>query len=345
MKILVAVHDAGGSEILASLCKKYSKRYKWQILAAGPAVKIFRHKKIPVTRIGRWDLREARYLIQKASADFFMTGTGWGTDLERNFIQAAREEGIKACAYLDGWFNFRERFGSSSDWRKNLPDYVFVGDQEAYQLALANGFPKNVIRRMENPYWEFMEKIKSASSKARPRLLYVMQPGQKTYQNWMKRLESRADNIFVYPNLFFQSLTKSKRNLAVRLRPHPSEVTNRITHYIRQLKAKGYAVEKSSRKSTIFEDLKWSDAVVGLESMALVLGLAMGKKAISYLPEKRLQCRLPQKGIKKVRNAKSLHRAIFCSSKDPKSHSFLKVQRLFNKRYNFPKQVKGFCHE
>lgn len=345
MKIMIAAHDAGGAEILSSLCWKYKNRFNWTVLAAGPAEKSFRSKDIAFTSLKKWEVPEAQKQLRKISPDLLLTGTGWGTDLERNFMEAARRETITRAAYLDGWFNFRERFGTLKNWKTNLPDYVLVGDEDAYKLGIRNGFPKKVLARLENPFWDSLESNQetAAIQNGTAHLLYVMQPGQKTYQKWMTRLKNRKNDIFLYPNLFFKSLGESRSRVTVRLRPHPSELTDKISNYIETLKKQGYRVEKSIQGSSILEDLKWSDGVVGLESMALIMALALGKKAISYLPEKKLECRLPQTGISKIRDGESLKRVIFTPAKKNK-FSFLKKQKAFNRSYSFPKQVKGLVH-
>lgn len=347
MKILIAAHDAGGAEILSSLCRKYSGDFEWVVLAAGPAEKSFRSRKVFFKSLGSWDLPSAMKEVNEINPELVLTGTGWGTDLERNFIEAAKRSGIHSAAFLDGWFNFRERFGTLTDWRKHLPGHVLVGDEDAYRLGRRNGFPKSVLTRVENPFWDFMAaKAKSISSKEGiSRFLYVMQPGQKTYQKWMRRLKNRKNDIFLYPNLFFRSLGKHKNKVTVRLRPHPSEQTDKISQYMTSMKKNGYRVEKSVQGSSILDDLHSSDGVVGLESMALIMGLALGKKAISFLPKKNLICRLPQPGILKIRNAQSLQRAISRPVSRESKYRFLRNQKKFNRRFSFLKQVKGLVYE
>ena len=85
-----------------------------------------------------------------ASAEFVLTGTGWASNLEREAIRMARSHRVQVAAYLDHWVNYAERF--TVDGVLELPDEIWVGDEEALDLAHRT-FPTTEVRLEPNQYW------------------------------------------------------------------------------------------------------------------------------------------------------------------------------------------------
>ena len=52
-----------------------------------------------------------------------------------------------------------------------------------------------------------------------------------------------------------------------------------------------------SKNKHIFDDILQHDIIVGINTVALILGLIAKKKVISCIPSKRDKCDLPHKGI------------------------------------------------
>ena len=190
IKILIVSHDAGGANILNALAKKYISDFNWTIYAKGPASKIFRER-IKAVKYIKKNLNIKR-VIEIEKPDLILTGTSWASDIEIDFIRHAKKKGIKTAAFLDHWGNYRERFGYPGEWKKNVPDVVFVGDKWAYVLALKAGFPEKKLRQVENPYIEdIMRKRKLINqdglSKRRDNKIRILYLSEPIYEHALKR--------------------------------------------------------------------------------------------------------------------------------------------------------------
>ena len=77
----------------------------------------------------------------------------------------------------------------------------------------------------------------------------------------------------------------------IQIRPHPSENLSKFQK-IKKLSSKIYI----SKKNSIFYDILSNDLIVGINTIALVLGLVAKKNVISCIPGKN-NCKLPHKNI------------------------------------------------
>lgn len=294
--ICVAAHDAGGAQILAALIAKYAGRYRWTVCGQGPADGIFKNpsiaRHVKMVRRGR---NSVETILKSAAPDLVLTGTGWSSDVEMDFIQTARKLGIRSVSFLDHWCNYRERFGYPGAWKENLPDHVFVGDIWAYRQAVADGFPKSRLCRVENPYWEQMR------SRVKIRLLYLSSPiaehalkafGRENHWGFTEydQVQDMLDLARIHPEL------------SVSVRLHPSEKKNKYARF------KGLAVHTA--KTDLVEDCQSADIVVGCDTAALVAALIAGRAAISYVPAGTLKSTLPQPGITHVVSKGMLNKTI-----------------------------------
>jgi len=270
-KILVVSHDAGGANILFSLIQKYQSNFEWKLSIAGPAKTIFSPLKISKT-VEQRTLQQVKQIISSFKPDLVLTGTSGKSNLERNFIKIANENNFKTASFLDHWCNYPSRFGDSRLWKKNLPDFILVGDQWAYKIALKNGFPKNILIPIENPYFgkaiQLGEKLnykKGSRMEKYSRILVLSEPNSNIQIETLRILRSH------FPLL--------------RVRPHPSE---------------------SISKKSLFQDCSWADIVIGCRTMALFIAFLMKKKTISYQSNPTSFSIFPLCSIKEVNLVSSL---------------------------------------
>ena len=80
-KIAVVCNDAGGAELIASWAKE--KKLKFFAKLSGPAVKIFKYKKLNFKKINS--------LSDIKKMDIVITGTGWASNKEIEAIVAAKK--------------------------------------------------------------------------------------------------------------------------------------------------------------------------------------------------------------------------------------------------------------
>ena len=297
-KKLIAIisHDAGGANILAALANKYNGSFAWHFILAGPAVRVFSS----YPQLERMTVPHGSMsgdLFGRGAFDLMVTGTGWQTNHELDGIRFAKERGIPVLAYLDHWTNYRERFGTPTNWQSNLPDFVAVGDAYAYEKAMLEGFPKAKLTCVENPYLEsFLQKqdaIREASSVATTKtLLFLSEPFRPTFHA-SGDSQGAAHTGIEYEalqqllNLLLNS--KALDGYTLRIRLHPSESKDKYTDLLRKIL--GDQDPLASRVEvhdpflcSLEEDCCGAEFVIGISSMALLVSAALGRKTFSLNP-------------------------------------------------------------
>jgi len=295
VRVLIACHDAGGAEVVSSWVRHNSDSDYWFVLD-GPAKKIF-ERKLNVSP--HWCKVEEIDSQTWQSLDMTLTGTGWASSLERDAITVSKKHNVHTVAFLDHWVNYRERFGYPlSDWFQNLPDEIWVGDNQALKLA-TSCFPKTPTKQKPNNY--FIDLEKEYQTLGNPPVefdvLYVAEPiGDHRNREY--------DTSRFTPYDEFDALSYALSNLSqdtrFLLRPHPSEPVDKY----HDLLLAQQAVQKwdISRGKTLLEDLARAGAVVGCESFAMAIASHFGKPVYTSIVPGGRPPLLPQENIKPISN-------------------------------------------
>lgn len=271
--LVVAAHDAGGANILASYLAREGKDAR--LALGGPAVAIFEN------RLGRGpDARDVSELINDAS--FLLTGSGWSSDLEWQAIKAGRDSGIPTATFLDHWVNYRDRFIRAN--QLFLPDEIWVGDRHAFTMA-SEEFPGLPIRLVPNPYFldigeKRPDEVKRDADSTL-RILYAAEPIQEGcgFDEW--------DAL----HYFFTNLAVFDGPVQVTLRPHPSDPENKYRKFLASSKW------LLGGKGSLLAELHDYGVVAGSHTMALAVGLQLGLRCISVIPPMHGPCLIPLAGI------------------------------------------------
>lgn len=326
-RILLVSHDAGGANILSVLADKYQNNCHWATCLSGPAINIFSTGEVGLFAKG-YDAptssekisiyQQIHKILSDFSPDLVLTGTSYPPLLETDFISVAREENIKTASYIDHWVNYRERFGSSSEWFDNLPYTIFVGDNDAYHIAIENGFPIERVIEIENPYLDKIRECpaKFSSFKSYEQqnkglcLLYVSDPISKNALEQYGNEKYWGYTEYDVLNDLMDVTISNKRIAELRIRLHPLEDDSKYSHILNRTR-EAFNITNiyvAPRNNSLVEDCVWSDIVIGSETMALVIALIIGKKVISYIPIEsgKAGAHLPQKQIIRINNKEKL---------------------------------------
>lgn len=286
--ILVVSHDAGGAEIISAWVKQ-QPGCNFHFVLAGPAVAIFRRKlnSLPLTS---WEnLPECLERV-----DLVLTGTSWGSDLEKRAIVMARQRSVRVVTYLDHWHNYPRRFELAGEMV--LPDEIWVGDRYAFDLA-RTAFPQRRIRLEPNMYFkeivsELAEGCQPVSGKQEGvRILYVSEPTSQAARRHCGDPQARGYTEFEAMAGYLNYLRgRPERISQIRVRPHPSEEPGKYRQVIDDYQ--DLPVEES-RDAALLEDCRWADWVVGCDSMAMVIGVLAKKKVFSCIPPNGKPLSLP----------------------------------------------------
>ncbi len=216
-----------------------------------------------------------------------VSGTGWASSVEHISRIQASLLGIKSVAVLDHWVNYPSRFERNGFVR--LPDELCVADIAAYKIA-KEAFPFIEVHTFTNMYLN-AQVSKVAKPPQNGTLLYTLEPTRNT---WGRDSPGEFQALdFALNNLERLGCRKISK---IILRLHPSEPIEKYNNY----KALDSRIIIDSSYD-LSEALSQSDVVVGVESFALVVGLAAGRPVFSSLPPWAPSIRLPHIEIKQIR--------------------------------------------
>ena len=297
IKILIVSHDAGGAEIVASWVRR-NPDYQFTFVLDGPAVGVFQ-KRLGSILILKPDALSPALVHQ---AGVVLTSTSWGSDMERIAISLALSADVFSISFLDHWCHYIGRFKNGDDLV--LPDEIWVGDEDALEIA-KDCFPGQHLKHVDNPYFldiksEFTnEPPRSPSSKFR--ILYICEAAAESGQflpsgEWLE---------YKSMDLFLDRLEKISKgtDIFVSIRAHPAESDGKYGRYMGR---RGNIIIDMAPDNSLIEDCQWSDWVVGMNSMALVVAMLGGKKVYYCNIGQEMPKNIPTRGMENLFDAKSL---------------------------------------
>lgn len=120
---------------------------------------LFSNEEYGTKSIGIFHLSYEPPKFKEIGLDCIFTGTSHPVSsnyFEVNCIRKAKKDGIYTISFIDHWVNFRLRF-TSKDGLQHYPDEIWVVDDIARELALAEGLPAEKISVHDNPYHVFLK--------------------------------------------------------------------------------------------------------------------------------------------------------------------------------------------
>lgn len=262
------------------------------MVLAGPAVAIFARKlgPIEVTDPGK----------AMNECDWVLCGSSYPSDFELNFLAKAKARGKHSVVFLDHWINYRERFRRNGT--ETLPDEIWVGDADAERIA-RESLPDMPVTLVKNPYFEDLRAdLNSRRGRLRRskkvRALFLSQPIHRYSPLDGSDIANAYTEHEALRYLFAHISSLEKRVDEVMIRLHPSELPDKYD----------WAVGAFEPPVLIDEDRELIDAilsadyVLGMDSMAMVVGLLAKKEVICCIPQGHKACRLPHEKIKFLKN-------------------------------------------
>jgi hypothetical protein len=301
--VLLVAHDAGGAEILCAWCKEHQTRHQCFFALAGPARRIFRRD------MGEPPLSGLEVMQGFGPHDFVLTGTSLEADLERRAIRLARQAGVRCVSFLDHWDLYAVRFRDAASGAPVFPDEIWLGDDYAWDFALKDGLPRDLLRRVDNPYFAALRRHAAAApallDDGRLRLLFICEPVSRkllaTFGPDAKDYDDELANL----GWLLQAASAHREAIAqITLRLHPAEPPDKYqgvaAPYWNTLPL-AYSTEIS-----LLNDLLAHSHIVGMESMALAIGVIMGRRVISCITGKAWPISLPHREIVRITDYRQL---------------------------------------
>lgn len=240
------------------------------------------------------NIEDPEALIQ--NVDWIISGTGWATEIEKYAMSSARQRGIPVLAVLDHWVNYRPRFNYLAD---GLPDVdeLWVVDEEAQVLAAAE-FPGSTVRTMPGRYLQAqVEDISLPETSGK--VLFLMEPVREQWGAAQpdKTVSCKSGEFLAF-DFFLGALQTSGVEVSeIVIRPHPSDPPGKYDF----LANAGDSNIKVRADDSLAQAISVATFVVGLNSYAMVVALAAGRKVYCALPPEAPACVLPHAGITDLR--------------------------------------------
>jgi len=228
--------------------------------------------------------------FRNLGVDCVFTGTSHPESsgyFEVNAIRNAVTENIYTISFIDHWVNFRLRFDGLG--RSQYPTEIWVVDEKAKQLAIAEGLPAEKLFIRENPYhyylknyWQpqytdkaFLDQLQIPKSGFH--ILFA--PDPLSIRNGKKiagfdEVDALNDLLSILPEL------DGEINLVVKC--HPLQPVNVLQEVIG--KTSNCFLTK---EADTLELINTADLVVGFYSNLLLEAEVLGKEIIRYFPGDR----------------------------------------------------------
>ena len=251
--ITISSKDAGGAEILSSWVLNNPGKYKYYL--SGPAIKIFKSK------IKKLKISNLSQCIDFSDTILSSTGT---SSFEIKAINKFKQSNKKTIAYLDHWFNYKQRFLINGRFIK--VDEIWVNDDQAFKEA-KKYFSDTIIKRKKNYFLIDLIKETQNCKKKKNSVLYLAD-SKKNLKN-KKNIELSIFKSFL-KNIYFKKYFK--KNIKLIIRVHPNEDPNKYKKIIKR----NNLIEISKEKLPI--DISQSLYIYGNNSMVLYLASQAGVK-------------------------------------------------------------------
>lgn len=278
----VVAHDAGAANLIIA----WMKAWNWSVrpCVKGPALKLW-EQAFPGQTI--FDTPDAA--MQGCVS--LLTGTGWASALEHDARRNGRSRGLRVAAVLDHWVNYAPRFEFAGEivW----PDELWVADACAAEIARQE-LPPLLIRQFENLYLK-TQIAQVASPTNDGTLLYLLEPVRNDWGFGVIGEFQALDYLLQHLDALHSTVNR------IVLRPHPSDPPAKYHHYL----AVDPRIELDC-SSDLAAAISKADMVVGVESFALTIAIATGRKVYSSLPPWAPEIRLPHKEIQQIRYLKKI---------------------------------------
>ncbi len=255
---LFLANDPGGMDAVFPVYDELSKRddITVKLMLAGRTAELKSQYRFSEKQI----IEYIDECISEGREFILVTGTSWNSVVEAEAIERCRASGIKTVSILDYWSNYRRRFSYKDGFI--YPDQLFVMDEMAFNEAVKDGVPSEIMKITGNPGLDYYAKIRSNSKK----VLFMSQPLSvinKEYEGY--------DEFVV-----MEDLLKACRELGIKahVKCHPKD-TEKFRETYSSISVEG-ELEK------LVQDY---DAVVGMTTMGLLQCSLMGVPVISYEPD------------------------------------------------------------
>lgn len=291
IKITVFSNDAGPSENIINVIKKFHNDYIWNILVYenSPANILFDKVNIQVDIIDKKTNLEK--LLIKENPNILYITTSWQNKIHLSFIKLARRLNIKSLVSMDHWVNYRERFDyPNKGWQNNLPDFMSVNDTDAYKLAKSYGF-KGVLPLKYYTLLNDFDKLETFDADELNQLLFISEPTKKVAKTLYNNENYWGFNEFEIVENICNNISLFKTNY-LKIRLHPSDEAQKYDYINKKFPNLHIEIE-NPYENELLSSIVRARNIIGVDGVVLYKAKVLGKKVISFIPTSKRECTVP----------------------------------------------------
>lgn len=233
----------------------------------------------------------ASAFLELNQPDLVFTGTSYTSDLEQQYISAAMDLGILCYSFVDHWTSISKRF-IDKQGKMTLPDYVWVIDQRAKEMAISENIPADRLVVSGNPYHQWLAKWRPKLSKqdyfkmlgitndlADQRILvYAPDPLSNVNGIDLYGFDELTATEMLVEELFANE--QAVRNWVVLVKPHPNQNLDKL----KRILDKHPGILLLNLEVSANDAIYYSDVVVGFFSSFLLEAGIIGKPVVRFIP-------------------------------------------------------------
>jgi hypothetical protein len=306
--VLALAGDAGGAAAMTPVLKALLEdgRATLQIFAYRQAATLWRKEGLAFDSLDERISTEAisKILASRKPSLLFAGTSVNGVDLEKKFINAARQFSIPSLSLLDFWSNYRPRFADSSGNLTHLPDRIAIMDKQAMTEMMAQGFERERLVVTGQPALDNLGVYRESFGPDRRKSLRLGLGVEESavlvsfYSQPFSTFNPGPDDPR-YPGydehitlgLLLAALERVSGDLGKKIhlvvRPHPREEPEKF-----QARA-GLVPLTVSTHGDVRDLALASDLVVGMTTMLLVEAVYLGCRTLSFQPGLKVADPLP----------------------------------------------------
>lgn len=311
MHSVIAVSgDPGGANALAPVLKtlRDEGRATVRALAYNEARDVWSTHSISFEELPR-DISHSEIVskLMGSPEGLLLVGTSVNTfELEKQFIDAAREIAMPSLAVLDFWSGYRARFSNRDGSLAHLPDRIAVMDDVAKEEMVQEGFERHRVEVTGQPAFDDLAGYrKQFSAKQRKQIRDRLQVGvDDLLVLFASQPLAEVSRLVVSDELYFgfnerevlrqliaaleRISNRTRRKITLLVRPHPREALDAFEHDERDLVRIVVSRDDDARKVAMAADL-----VTGMNTVLLVEACYLGCIVVSLQPGLTVRDPLP----------------------------------------------------
>jgi hypothetical protein len=207
---------------------------------------------------------------------------------ELNCLKEARQKAIYTISFIDHWVNFKTRF-TDANGETVFPNEIWVVDEKAKQLAIAEGLPSNLLKVTGNPYHRYLKeqwtpswqgKSYLSSLNIKPDVFHIVfAPDPLSLRNAKEK--TGFDEAEALRDLLEVISGFNSEKIWLLVKPHPLQPEGVLEREIAKANCRNASFLKNA---DTLELIHASDLVIGFFSNFLLDSKALGKKVLRYFP-------------------------------------------------------------